>query len=249
MLKMYSRAILICSTVFSFAACGSNFNTPGQTVLKDDPATEQPGNAATGEGDTGNKNLGELTPPSTSQKDKEVILTKYDYLDPDRIVPTKALADAVAYFDQNQSKIANKNYIAVLNFAQSSKEKRFYIIDMKTGKVMAIHVAHGKGSDPDHDSFATKFSNLSGSNASSLGFYTTAETYSGNHGLSLKLDGRSSTNSNARSRAIVIHGADYVQEASMIQGRSWGCPAVSMSLRTQVINMLKGGALINAVYK
>jgi len=249
MVKMISKVVLMSSLVFSFTACGNSFSNPDQTVLNDDPTTEQPGNSTAGEGDTTDKNLVELTPPSENQGDKEVTLSKYDYLDPNHIVPSKALADAVAYFEANQSKIGNKNYIAVINFSQSSKEKRFYIIDMKTGKVMAIHVAHGKGSDPDHDGYATKFSNLSGSNASSLGFYTTAETYSGSHGLSLKLDGRSSTNSNARSRAIVIHGADYVSESSVIQGRSWGCPAVTMSLRTQVINMLKGGALINAVYK
>lgn len=249
MVKLYSKVFLVFAMVFSITACGNNFSTPNDTVLADDPTSEQPGNTATNEGDTTNKNLGELTPPSENIGDRASALSKYDYLDPDHIVPTKALADTVAYFDKNQSQIGNKNYIAVINFAQSSKEKRFYIIDMKTGKVMAIHTAHGKGSDPDHDGYATKFSNSSGSNASSLGFYTTAETYSGKHGLSLKLDGRSSTNSNARSRAVVIHGADYVSESSVIQGRSWGCPAVTMSLRTQVINMLKGGALINAVYK
>lgn len=249
MVKMYLRVCVVITMVFSITACGNNFSTPNDTVLADDPAIEQPGKTATDEGDTTNKDLEELTPPSENVGDKASVLAKYDYLDPDHVVPTKALADTVAYFDQNQSKIANKNYIAVINFAQSSKEKRFYIIDMKTGKVMAIHTAHGKGSDADHDGYATKFSNSSGSNATSLGFYTTAETYSGKHGLSLKLDGRSSTNSNARSRAVVIHGADYVKEASVIQGRSWGCPAVDMALRTKVINMLKGGVLINAVYK
>lgn len=249
MVKLFSNAFLVFAMVFSITACGNNLSTPNDTVMADDPTTEQPGNSATDEGDTDNKDLGELTPPSDNASERENTLAKYDYLDPDHVVPSKALADTVAYFDRNQSQIKNKNYIVVINFAQSSKEKRFYIIDMKTGKVMAIHTAHGKGSDPDHDGYATKFSNSSGSNASSLGFYTTAETYSGKHGLSLKLDGRSSTNSNARSRAVVIHGADYVSESSVIQGRSWGCPAVNMGLRTQVINMLKGGVLINAVYK
>lgn len=249
MVNLYSKAFLVFTMVFSIAACGNNFSTPNDTVLADDPTSEQPGNTAADEGDTENKDLEELTPPSENAGEKENALAKYDHLDPDHIVPSKALADTVAYFDKNPSKIANKNYIAVIDFGKSSKEKRFFIIDMKTGKVMAIHTAHGKGSDSDHDGYATRFSNTSGSNASSLGFYTTAETYSGKHGLSLKLDGRSSTNSNARSRAVVIHGADYVRESSVIQGRSWGCPAVATHLRTQVINMLKGGVLINAVYK
>jgi len=248
MVKMYSRAFLICSFVVSLAACGNANNPMNDTVLPDDPSTEQSENVANSEGDTENKDLEELTPPSENVEEKASVLSKYNHLDPNRIVPSKALADTVAYFDKNPSKIANKNYIAIIDFKKSSKLKRFFIINMKTGSVTAIRTAHGKGSDSNHDSYADRFSNTSGSNASSLGFYTTAETYSGKHGLSLKLDGRSSTNSNARSRAVVIHGASYVTESNVKQGRSWGCPAVAMELRTQVINMLKGGVLINAVY-
>ena len=59
--------------------------------------------------------------------------------------------------------------------------------------------------------------------------------------------GLSSTNSNVRARAIVIHGASYVQESSVIQGRSWGCPAVAMENRDTVVKALKGGSLIYAV--
>jgi hypothetical protein len=47
---------------------------------------------------------------------------------------------------------------------------------------------------------------------SSLGVYKTAETYNGKHGLSLRLDGLSPTNSKARERAVVVHGADYVED-------------------------------------
>jgi hypothetical protein len=112
--------------------------------------------------------------------------------------------------------------------------------------VKSIHVAHGKGSDSNNDGYATNFSNKVNSEASSLGFYLTAETYHGNHGLSLRLDGLSSTNSKARERSVVLHGADYVREAEVKAGRSWGCPAVSMALRGDVIELLKGGSLIFA---
>lgn len=83
-------------------------------------------------------------------------------------------------------------------------------------------------------------------NATSLGFYRTGKIYIGKHGPSLRLDGLSTTNSNARDRAIVIHGADYVQEEGRIQGRSWGCPAVAQNNRESVIERLKGGSLLYA---
>ena len=173
-------------------------------------------------------------------------LAKYAHLDPLRLVPTDLLSKAVLYFDANPSLFTNKKYISVIDFSKSSRLKRFFIIDMKSGSVWAIHTAHGKGSDANHDGLAEKFSNMSGSNASSLGFYKAAETYSGKYGKSLRLDGLSSTNSNARARAVVVHGANYVSETNVIQGRSWGCPAVAMGHKDKVIDMIKGGSLIYA---
>lgn len=200
------------------------------------PSTSTPG-AGTGTGSGSSSSTGSGSSSGTS---------KYSYVDPTKIVPAGQLKSALAYFDANAAKIKNKDYLSVIDFRQFSGKKRFFIINMKTGEVWAIRVAHGKGSDPDHDGYANSFSNVSGSNASSVGYYLAAETYDGSHGYSLKLDGLSSANSKARSRAIVVHGADYVSEASVIQGRSWGCPAVAMENRTKLINMIKGGSLIYA---
>lgn len=175
-----------------------------------------------------------------------MVLAKYSYLDPNRLVPTNLLRKAVLYFDANSSKFANKRVISVIDFSARSTKARFFVIDLATGSVWAMHVAHGKNSDLNHDGYADSFSNASGSNQSSLGFYKAAETYYGAHGLSLKLDGLSSTNSRARARAVVIHGASYVQDTSVIQGRSWGCPAISMKNRDVLVSRLKGGSLIYA---
>ncbi len=79
---------------------------------------------------------------------------------------------------------------------------------------------------------------------SSLGFFLTAEEYIGKHGRSMRLDGLSVSNSKARERAIVIHGAPYVNETRSILGRSHGCPAVDNKLINQVIDSLKEGSLI-----
>jgi len=242
MFNMCSKGLMVFSLMFSLSACGNNFDTE---KLADDPTQEEvvkglPDNSSNTPADTDSDEI------DIPVHERAAILAKYNHLDPNKIVPSKALTAAVLYYDKNQSRIRNKKYMSVINFGQSSKEKRFFIINMDSGAVWNIRVAHGKGSDSNHDGYAERFSNSSGSNASSLGYYLAAETYSGKHGLSLKLDGLSSTNSHARARAVVIHGASYVKEASVIQGRSWGCPAVTMSYRDKVIGLLKGGSLIYA---
>ena len=172
--------------------------------------------------------------------------TDYSYVDPTRIIPAKLRDAALAYFDVNKKNFANQKYITVVDFSAHSSKSRFYIVDMATGKVTALHVAHGKGSDTNNDGYAERFSNKSGSEQSSVGFYRVSETYSGNHGYSVRLDGLSSTNSNVRARAIVIHPADYVSERSSKAGRSWGCLALDPSYSSKVIGMLKSGSMLYA---
>lgn len=181
------------------------------------------------------------------ESDRDQILALYDYLDPQRIVPTRHLEDAIVYFHLNKAQFKNQKVISIIDFSQSSRNKRWYFINMQSGAVWNIHVSHGKGSDRNHDGFAEKFSNVEGSNATSLGAYRTAETYSGKWGYSMRLDGLSRSNSQARKRAIVVHGADYVKDQDVIQGRSWGCPAVSLANARRVIDLIKEGSLIFAV--
>ncbi|MEK2687520.1 murein L,D-transpeptidase catalytic domain family protein [Bdellovibrio sp. GT3] len=253
--KATKNVLALLSVTFLMAACAKGGFESSSTVLADDPDTEQsagdtaqtippaepevPDTGTDTGTDTGSNTGSE---PTTDAQ----ILAKYSYVDTGKTVNQTMLKNALLYYHKNLKTIKNSDYLSVLDFSLSSTKKRFHIINMKTGEVWSIHVAHGKGSDPDHDGYANSFSNVSGSNASSLGIYKTAETYSGSHGYSLRLDGLSSTNSKARSRAVVIHGADYVSESSVIQGRSWGCPAVTMSYRTKVIDMVKGGSIIYA---
>jgi L,D-transpeptidase catalytic domain len=184
--------------------------------------------------------------PRYSEQNLLAIREKYRSIDPNGIIPPKLLNTALAYFDANSGKIRNQRYLTIVDFSAASKERRFFVVNMADGSVWSGWVAHGSGSDKNNDGIAESFSNVSGSNASSLGFYLTAETYSGKHGLSLKLDGLSATNSKARARAIVLHGAAYVTRSSVRQGRSWGCLAVPMIDRDFLVNILKSGSLIYA---
>jgi hypothetical protein len=138
--------------------------------------------------------------------------------------------------------IIKKDYLTIIDFSLSSKVKRMWIIDMNENKIlMNSLVAHGKNSGED---YANQFSNTNESNKSSLGFFATGESYVGKHGLSLKLDGlEEGVNSNARQRAIVIHGADYVSENFIKNhnrlGKSQGCPAVPVELSKKIIQTIK----------
>jgi hypothetical protein len=143
-------------------------------------------------------------------------------------------------FDKNK-------LLTIIDYTKPSHKKRMFVIDLEQEK-LAYHtyVAHGRNSGIH---YAEVFSNTNKSLMSSPGFYSTAETYFGKHGYSLKLDGlEKEINDHARERLIVIHGADYVSE-DFIQkhgriGRSWGCPALPLHLTKEVINIIKEGSCL-----
>lgn len=142
---------------------------------------------------------------------------------------------------KKQKKLSNSSLLTLIDFRLSSNKKRLWIIDLKLNKV--VHhslVAHGRNTGNE---FAKKFSNTPNSNSSSLGFYVTGETYYGKHGLSLRLDGmEQGFNNNARKRAVVMHGADYVDPSYTTSygriGRSFGCPSIPMEGHEDIIRKL-----------
>jgi hypothetical protein len=141
----------------------------------------------------------------------------------------------------------NTDIITIADLSKPSNEKRLFVINIKTGEVLFnTLVAHGKNSGQE---YATNFSNSASSFESSLGFYTTTETYIGKHGYSLRLNGcEKGFNDNANKRAIVIHGAEYVSESFIRQngflGRSHGCPAVPAELSKKIIDVIKNGSCL-----
>jgi hypothetical protein len=149
-------------------------------------------------------------------------------------------------------KLSNdKDILTVCDFTQSSNNDRMWIIDLKQRKVLYnTYVAHGAGTGEE---FAQKFSNNFDSHQSSLGFYVTGDTYIGEHGNSLHLHGMDfGYNHNAYDRAIVVHGADYVNDrfikGNERLGRSWGCPAVDTKLAQPIINTIKDGTCMFIYY-
>jgi hypothetical protein len=153
----------------------------------------------------------------------------------------------IAMDGYNLIEVPNKKLLSIIDYSKPSTEKRLFIIDIENHKLLYnTLVAHGKKSGYVN---ATKFSNKYGSHKSCLGFFRTGYSYYGKRGYSLQLEGlERGINDKARSRGIVIHGANYVDERLVngngVIGRSWGCPAVSKKLSKQIINLLKGGSLL-----
>ncbi len=160
-------------------------------------------------------------------------------------ISKKLLDEAVNYFNMHRSRFSNQEVISVIDFSKHNSVERFYLIDLRTMDVEAFLVAHGKNSDIDFDGHAETFSNIVDSLQSSLGAFRTGEVYYGENGISLRLDGLETSNSNARIRNIVIHGAEYVKPGKKI-GRSFGCPALEIRYTKYVIDRISNGTLLYA---
>lgn len=147
--------------------------------------------------------------------------------------------------------IAPSPRLAVIDYSLPSTVRRLWVFDLQAGKLLfEEHVAHGQGTG---ENFAREFSNRDGSHQTSLGLFRTADTYNGKNGYSLRMQGlEPGTNDAAMARAIVMHGAPYVNpSAARVQGRlgrSWGCPAVRPEVAEAVIDSLKNGQMIFAYY-
>jgi hypothetical protein len=141
--------------------------------------------------------------------------------------------------------------LTVIDYSLPSTTPRLWVFDVPTGR-MLFHelVAHGKNTG---ENMATSFSDAMNSRQSSLGLFVARDTYVGSNGYSLRLDGlEPGFNSHALERAIVMHGAPYVDASLAKQqgriGRSWGCPALRQAIAHDVIDTVRGGGVIFSYY-
>lgn len=146
-----------------------------------------------------------------------------------------------------KGRLNKDSILTIVDFSQSSREKRMYVIDLKNIELLYnIRVAHGRNSGSE---FARSFSNIAASHKSSLGFFVTQCTYRGGNGYSLRLLGiEKNINDRALKRNIVIHGADYVDENFLLEkgmlGRSYGCPAIPTQNHKAIIDAIKEGSCL-----
>ncbi len=141
--------------------------------------------------------------------------------------------------------------LTVIDYSKPSTEPRLWVFDLGSGALLYRElVAHGRNTG---DNMATQFSDQMNSRQTSLGLFVTADAYVGSNGYSLRLEGlEPGFNARARERAIVMHGAPYVDAALAAAqgriGRSWGCPALRPAVARQIINRIRGGGAIFSYY-
>ena len=147
-------------------------------------------------------------------------------------------------------KIWRKDIVGIADFGLHSAKKRFHFVDLENQRVQSFHVSHGDGSDPDHDGWLNRYSNIEGSHCSSRGAYMTRSWYVGRFGTSMRLDGLDETNSLAMPRAIVMHEASYATPSHAQRwgrlGRSNGCFAMGPKQFDRALIDLNGGRLLYA---
>ena len=151
----------------------------------------------------------------------------------------------------NSRAIEKPQTLTVIDYSLPSTEPRLWVFDVASGKMLFKElVAHGRNTG---ENMATSFSDTMNSRQSSLGLFVARDTYVGSNGYSLRMQGlEPGFNGNAMDRAIVMHGAPYVNETLARQqgriGRSWGCPALREAIARDIIDTVRGGGVIFSYY-
>lgn len=153
---------------------------------------------------------------------------------------------------ETAGQLENSTILTIVDFSQSSKNKRMYVIDLTNNKLLYnTLVAHGRNTGEE---YAKNFSNELGTLKSSLGFYITKNQVMGaTVGLSLIIRGvEKGFNDNAINRQIIMHGADYATEDFIRKtgrlGRSYGCPSLPPDLIKPVIETIENGSCLFIYY-
>ena len=147
-----------------------------------------------------------------------------------RPVYTSAFTNrAIAVRNYAIGKGFSTSYCFFVDMSIHSGRKRFFVYDLEINKVvMSGLVSHGSCNETFLDQ--AKFSNTPGGNCTSQGKYKVGEKYRGQYGRSYKLYGLESTNSNAYTRAIVLHPYSCIPDEEIyprVACNSSGCAGVS----------------------
>lgn len=148
----------------------------------------------------------------------------------------------------------NQDIVFLVDMAIKSRYNRFYVYDVKNDSILHKGlVAHGKGSNTETYG-ELQFSNVEGSNRSSLGNYKVGVDYVGRFGKSYKLHGLDKTNDQAFARYVVLHTYTFMPHKEQLVPiiNSEGCPMVSsetFKILEKIIDNSKKPILLRIYYK
>ncbi|MBO7242170.1 MAG: murein L,D-transpeptidase catalytic domain family protein [Alistipes sp.] len=138
----------------------------------------------------------------------------------------------------------NTHLALFVDLSRHSGRCRFMAWDFEQNRpILSSPVSHGSGSQRSHRRSAyARLSNEDGSHLSSVGRALVAERYEGSYGIAYRLDGLESTNSNLRSRCVVLHGWSYTTTLPIFPiptVGSFGCPVLSKRVMARVDELLR----------
>lgn len=171
-----------------------------------------------------------------------------DVASPDPFVPKEITDEAKIHKKALEAKQfvkehnMNQDWCMLLDFSYDLFTKRFFVYDLRNNRIVRSElVSHGNGggSTPEHP----VFSNVVGSNCSSLGKYKVGKRAYSNWGIHVhyKLHGLEETNNNAFKRIVVLHSYEYA-ECDFPTFASNGCPIVCDEVMRYLDKMLSQAA-------
>lgn len=152
---------------------------------------------------------------------------------------------AVALREYCRKEGYNTNVALFVDLSRHSGRNRFVAWDFERNVAIFIcPVSHGSGSECSHVRSAyAHVSNEDGSHLSSEGRALVSERYEGRYGVAYRLDGLDASNSNLRSRCVVLHGWEYTTSFPiwpLATVGSFGCPVLSRRMMQRVDKILRG---------
>lgn len=148
----------------------------------------------------------------------------------------------------------NQDIVFLADMAIKSRYNRFFVYDVRNNRVLHKGlVAHGKGSNTGTYG-ELQFSNVEGSNMTSLGNYKVGASYVGRFGKSYKLHGLDKTNDQAFARYVVLHTYTFMPHEEQLVPiiNSEGCPMVSnetFKILEKIIDNSEKPILLRVYYK
>lgn len=179
--------------------------------------------------------------PETKQK-SEIILEEKPRAE---INYSNYYKEAKEYCQRNN---LNQNKFILIDLGVHSGLKRFFVFDFKQHKISKSYiVSHGCGDNRWGATMSKEkapISNEFDSHCSSIGKFVVLDRGVSQWGIKVNyiLQGKDKSNSNARSRAIVLHSWDAISDKEVYPNgtpEGWGCPAVSNESMKEIDEILK----------